>query len=220
MALTPDTILVTRKRIAMRNPTKLGLGENVEDCSYDQITSVKLEKGPLSASIQFTIPGMAEMSKSGKWSGLAWGRRDEVVIGAIPKGEAAPTLARWTGLAAVQLAAERNNMADVIDGAAGVAAPGIAAATAYAAYEAARMLGRALVLAGGDPRGRLLRARGGGRGRRPDGQDSPERRRRSAVAYHLRRLVRAFHRLDGLAAGTKRAGQRELGQLDGRAGMA
>lgn len=86
--LTPNTIFVTEKRMVIRNPTKMGLGENIEDYSYDQITSVKLEKGLLSASIQFTIPGMTEMSKSDKWSGLPWGRSDEGVIDAIPKGKA------------------------------------------------------------------------------------------------------------------------------------
>ena len=86
--LTPNTIFVTEKRIVVRNPTKMGLGENIEDYPYDQITSVKLEKGMFSASIQFTIPGMTESSKSDKWSGLVWGRSDEGVIDAIPKSKA------------------------------------------------------------------------------------------------------------------------------------
>ena len=92
--LTPNTIFVTEKRIVIRNPTKMGLGENIEDYPYDQITSVKLEKGMFSASIQFTIPGMTEESKSGKGLrdfGLGyvpWNRNDEGVIDAIPKDKA------------------------------------------------------------------------------------------------------------------------------------
>ena len=71
----------------------------------------------------------------------------------VASDPAALRFARWTELAAVQPAVGRNNMTDFIDFATRSAAPGAAASTpAYAAYEAARVLGRALVLAGGDPR--------------------------------------------------------------------
>jgi len=86
--LTPNTVFVTEKRIVIRAPTKLGLGQNIEDYPYDQITTVKLEKGLFSASIQFAIPGLTESSKSHKWSGVMWGRSDEGVIDAIPKSKA------------------------------------------------------------------------------------------------------------------------------------
>ena len=64
---------------------------------------------------------------------------------------AALEMARDVRLAAVQFAVERNDVTDEIDG----AANGTAASStpAYAAYEAARILGRALALAGGDPSG-------------------------------------------------------------------
>ena len=65
----------------------------------------------------------------------------------IASDPAAVRFARWTELAAVQPAVERSGMTDHIDLATGSAAP----TPAYAAYEAARILGRALVLAGGDP---------------------------------------------------------------------
>ncbi len=74
---------------------------------------------------------------------------------------AAVRLARDVRLSAVQFAVERNGMTDYIDGAAGVRGPAGSATPAYAAYEAARMLGRALASAGGDPsevRGHAARA--------------------------------------------------------------
>jgi hypothetical protein len=42
---TPNTIFTTDRRLLIRNPTMLGMRENVEDIPYDKITSVKLEKG-------------------------------------------------------------------------------------------------------------------------------------------------------------------------------
>ena len=68
---------------------------------------------------------------------------------AVAWDESALRLARWTGLAAVQPAAERDAATDEIDEA--MWAGPAAATPAYAAYEAVRILGRALALAGGDP---------------------------------------------------------------------
>jgi len=84
--LTPNTIFVTEKRVMIRNPTKLGLGENIEGYTYDQITSVKIKHGLFSSSLEFVIPGMTELSKSGR--NIPWGRNDEGVIDAIPKAQA------------------------------------------------------------------------------------------------------------------------------------
>ena len=65
---------------------------------------------------------------------------------------AALKMARDTRLAAVQFAVERNSVTDGIDAAVAAATPA-ASTPAYAAYEAARVIGRALALAGGDPTG-------------------------------------------------------------------
>src|SRR5215210_9603141 len=42
---TPNIVFATDKRIIIRNPTMLGMRENIEDIPYDKMTSVKLEKG-------------------------------------------------------------------------------------------------------------------------------------------------------------------------------
>ena len=47
--LTPNTLFITEKRIIIRNPVRLGLGEHIEEYFYQQITNVRLEKGLFSA---------------------------------------------------------------------------------------------------------------------------------------------------------------------------
>jgi hypothetical protein len=67
----------------------LGMRENIDDISYDKITSVKLEKGVFSATILIRARGPSEMSRLGKPSGLlAWGREGDGQIDAIPKDKA------------------------------------------------------------------------------------------------------------------------------------
>ncbi len=70
---------------------------------------------------------------------------------AILADAAAVQLARDTRLSAVQFAVERNGITDYIDGIAAPRGPATSATPAYAAYEAVRALGGALVPAGGDP---------------------------------------------------------------------
>ena len=70
---------------------------------------------------------------------------------AITDDAAAMQLARDTRLSAVQFAVERNSMTDYIDRIAAPRGPAASATPAYAAYEAVRALGGALVGAGGDP---------------------------------------------------------------------
>jgi len=43
--ITPDTIFATTKKIILRNPSALGLRQNVEIYPYEKIVDVKLEKG-------------------------------------------------------------------------------------------------------------------------------------------------------------------------------
>jgi PH (Pleckstrin Homology) domain-containing protein len=86
---TPNVIFATDRRVIIRNPTMLGMRENIDDISYDKITSVKLEKGVFSATILIRARGLSEMSRLSKPSGLlAWGREGDGQIDAIPKDKA------------------------------------------------------------------------------------------------------------------------------------
>jgi hypothetical protein len=83
---TPNIVFATDKRIIIRNPTMLGMRENIEDIPYDKMTSVKLEKGVFSSTILIRAPGLSEMSRVSKHSGLiAWGRGEDGQIDALPK---------------------------------------------------------------------------------------------------------------------------------------
>lgn len=63
---TPNVIFATDRRVIIRNPTMLGMRENIDDISYDKITSVKLEKGVFSATILIRARGLSEMSRLSK----------------------------------------------------------------------------------------------------------------------------------------------------------
>src|SRR5918992_3574594 len=83
---TPNIVFATDKRVIIRNPTMLGMRENIEDIPYDKMTSVKLEKGVFSSTILIRAPGLSEMSRVSKYSGLvAWGRGEDGQIDALPK---------------------------------------------------------------------------------------------------------------------------------------
>lgn len=56
---TPDTIFVTNKRILIRDPSLLGVRENIVSVSYDKITSIELERGVFSSKIIKRAPGFA-----------------------------------------------------------------------------------------------------------------------------------------------------------------
>jgi hypothetical protein len=85
---TPNIVFATDKRIIIRNPTMLGMRENIEDIPYDKMTSVKLEKGVFSSTILIRAPGLSEMSRVSRYSGLvAWGRGEDGQIDALPKGK-------------------------------------------------------------------------------------------------------------------------------------
>jgi hypothetical protein len=57
---TPDTIYVTNKRIIIRDPSLLGVRENIVSVSYDKITSIELEKGVFSSKIIIKAPGLTD----------------------------------------------------------------------------------------------------------------------------------------------------------------
>ena len=94
---TPNIVFATDRRMIIRNPTMLGMRENIEDIPYDKMTSVKLEKGIFSSTILIRAPGLSEMSRVSKHSGLiAWGRGEDGQIDALPrdKGERLFTIIR------------------------------------------------------------------------------------------------------------------------------
>jgi hypothetical protein len=94
---TPNIVFATDRRLIIRNPTMLGMRENIEDIPYDKMTSVKLEKGIFSSTILIRAPGLSEMSRVSRHSGLiAWGRGEDGQIDALPrdKGERLFTIIR------------------------------------------------------------------------------------------------------------------------------
>ena len=84
--INPNSIFVTEKRVIIRSPVTFGLGEHIEEYFYHQITNVRLEKGVMSASLIFYIPGMTELSKGGRQ--MLWRKGDRGTIDAIPKKDA------------------------------------------------------------------------------------------------------------------------------------
>jgi len=55
--ITPDIIFATTKKIIIRNPSALGLRQNIEIYPYEKIVDIKLEKGIFSSSIDINVPG-------------------------------------------------------------------------------------------------------------------------------------------------------------------
>ena len=84
--INPNSIFVTEKRVIIRSPVAFGLAEHIEGYFYRQITNVRLEKGVMSASPVFYIPGMTELSKGGRQT--LWRKGERGTIDAIPKNDA------------------------------------------------------------------------------------------------------------------------------------
>ena len=82
--INPNTIYCTEKRVIIRNPIRLGYGENIEEYYYKDITNIRLEKGIFSASIVLFVRGMTEMSKMGR-ENIYWGRSVNGTIDALKK---------------------------------------------------------------------------------------------------------------------------------------
>ena len=90
---TPNIVYATDRRIIMRDPSMLGLREEVVDIPYDLISSVRLEKGVFSSSVIFTAPGLRSTGHLGlieKMAGTEFGgaNNEDAVITAIPKDKA------------------------------------------------------------------------------------------------------------------------------------
>ncbi len=55
--MSPDTIFVTDKRIIIRNPSALGMRENIESITFDKITAIELERGMMSSTVKIRASG-------------------------------------------------------------------------------------------------------------------------------------------------------------------
>lgn len=86
--MTPSILFATNKRLLIRDPTMLGLRESIEDITYSNITSARLQKGVFSSSIMLRAAGLSTLSeKRMSWLVFAKGS-NEGEIDAIPKDKA------------------------------------------------------------------------------------------------------------------------------------
>jgi hypothetical protein len=96
---TPNVVFATDRRIIIRDPSMLGLREDIVDIPYDMISSVRIDKGVFSSNIIFKAPGLINSSRRGKLDKLMMVDRDEIrrehvgeeedgIITAIPKDKA------------------------------------------------------------------------------------------------------------------------------------
>jgi hypothetical protein len=90
--LSPNVVYATDRRIILRDPSMLGLKQDIIDIPYNVITNAKIEKGVLSASVIFNAPGLFNPNIPGR---MPWIKRLETdehgengVIDAIPKKKA------------------------------------------------------------------------------------------------------------------------------------
>ncbi|HEY6883779.1 MAG TPA: PH domain-containing protein [Nitrososphaeraceae archaeon] len=88
---TPNIIFATDRRIIVKDPSMLGLREQVVDFPYYMISSVKLDKGVFSCNVIFTSAGFRNSGRRGiieKLAGTEYNGGEEVVITAIPRDKA------------------------------------------------------------------------------------------------------------------------------------
>lgn len=94
-AFTPNIVFGTDRRIIIKDPTMLGLRQNIVDIPYDMISSVRLDKGVFSSNVIFKAPGLINSGRRGNLDRLLEGYGDsrglaeeEGIITAIPKNKA------------------------------------------------------------------------------------------------------------------------------------
>jgi hypothetical protein len=90
--LSPNVVYATDRRIIIRDPSMLGLKQEIIDIPYNVITNAKIEKGVFSASVIFNAPGLFNPNIPSR---IPWVKRLETdehgengVIDAIPKKKA------------------------------------------------------------------------------------------------------------------------------------
>ena len=97
--LTPNVVFATDRRIIIKDPSMLGLREDIVDIPYDMISSVRIDKGMFSSNIMFKAPGLVNSSRRGKLDKLMMvdgdgirreqvGEEEDGIITAIPKDKA------------------------------------------------------------------------------------------------------------------------------------
>ena len=86
---SPNTIYATDRRIILRDPSMLGLKQEIIDIPYNVITNAHLEKGVFSSQIIFNAPGLFNPSISDRIPGIRRldinERGENGIIDAIPK---------------------------------------------------------------------------------------------------------------------------------------
>src|ERR671928_1798378 len=94
-AFTPNIVFGTDRRIILKDPSMLGLRENVVDIPYDMISSVRIDKGVFSSNVIFKAPGLISSGRRGTLDKMMEGYGDkrglaeeEGMIAAIPKNKA------------------------------------------------------------------------------------------------------------------------------------
>jgi len=92
---TPNVVFGTDRRIIIKDPSMLGLRENVVDIPYDMISSVRLDKGVFSSNVIFKAPGLISSGRRGTLDKMMEGYGDrsglaeeEAIITAVPKDKA------------------------------------------------------------------------------------------------------------------------------------
>ncbi len=92
---TPNVVFGTDRRIIIKDPSMLGLRENVVDIPYDMISSIRLDKGVFSSNVIFKAPGLISSGRRGTLDKIMEGHGDksglaeeEGIIAAIPKNKA------------------------------------------------------------------------------------------------------------------------------------
>ena len=97
--LTPNVVFATDRRIIIKDPSMLGLHEDIVDIPYDMISSVRIDKSVFSSTIIFKAPGLISSGRRGKLDRLMMVNQDEIkpeqvradeegIITAIPKNKA------------------------------------------------------------------------------------------------------------------------------------
>src|SRR5919198_4823037 len=64
-AFTPNVVFGTDRRIIIKDPSMLGMRENVVDIPYDMISSVRIDKGVFSSNVIFKAPGLINSGRRG-----------------------------------------------------------------------------------------------------------------------------------------------------------
>jgi hypothetical protein len=65
-AFTSNVVFGTDRRIIIKDPTMLGLRENVVDIPYGMISGVRIDKGVFSSNVIFKAPGLISSGRRGK----------------------------------------------------------------------------------------------------------------------------------------------------------